>query len=65
MHFQHMPFVNKIVIYVDIQLNLGAWNYVAFLSRLQKLNAYLEGFPPDTEGQETAPLPANEIMVII
>ena len=36
-----------------------------FISRLQELNAYLEEFPPDTEGQETAPLPADEIMSII
>ena len=36
-----------------------------FISRLQELNAYLEEFPPDTEGQETAPLPAGEIMDII
>ena len=27
-----------------------------FISRLQELNAYLEEFPPETEGQETAPL---------
>ena len=37
----------------------------SFISRLQELNAYLEDFPPDTEGQETAPLPADEIMDII
>ena len=37
----------------------------SFISRLQELNAYLEEFPPDTEGQETAPLPADEIMDII
>ena len=29
------------------------------------MNAYLEEFPPDTEGQETTPLPADEIMDII
>ena len=29
------------------------------------MNAYLAQFPPDTEGQETAPLPADEIMDII
>ena len=29
------------------------------------MNTYLEEFPPDTEGQETAPLPADEIMDII
>ena len=29
------------------------------------MNSYLEEFPPDTEGQETAPLPADEIMDII
>ena len=32
----------------------------SFISRLQELNAYLEEFPPDTEGQETEPLPADE-----
>ena len=36
-----------------------------FPSRLQKLNAYLEEFPPDTEGQENAPLSEDEIMDII
>ena len=36
-----------------------------FISRLQELNAYLEDFPPDTEGQETVPLPADQIMEII
>ena len=29
------------------------------------MNAYSEEFLPDTEGQETAPLPADEIMDII
>ena len=29
------------------------------------MNAYLEEFSLDIEGQETAPLPANEIMDII
>ena len=29
------------------------------------MNAYLEEFNPDTEGQVTAPLPADEIMDII
>ena len=37
----------------------------SYISRLQELNAYLEEFLPDTEGQETAPLPAEEIMDII
>ena len=37
----------------------------SFISRLQELNAYLEEFPSDTEGQETAPPPADEIMDII
>ena len=37
----------------------------SFISRLQVLNAYLEEFPPDTEGQETAPLSADETMDII
>ena len=36
-----------------------------FISRLQELNAYLEEFQPDTEGLETAPLLADEIMNII
>ena len=37
----------------------------SFISRLQELNAYLEDFWPDTEGQEIAPLHAGEIMDII
>ena len=37
----------------------------SFTSRLQELNAFLEEFPPDTEGQETVPLSADEIMDII
>ena len=37
----------------------------SFISRLQELNAYLELFPTNTEGQETAPLPADDIMDII
>ena len=37
----------------------------SFISRLQELNAYLEECPPDTDGQETAPLSADEIMDII
>ena len=37
----------------------------SFISRLQELNASLEEFPPDTEGQETAPQPVDEIMDII
>ena len=37
----------------------------SFISRLQELHAYLVEFLPDTEGQETAPLPADEIMDII
>ena len=36
-----------------------------FISRLQELNVFLEEFQPDTEGQETAPLPSDEIMDII
>ena len=37
----------------------------SFISWLQKSNAYLEEFPPDTEGQQTVPLLAGEIMDII
>ena len=37
----------------------------SFISRLQELNTYLEDFSPDTEGQKTAPLPADEIRDII
>ena len=37
----------------------------SFTSRLQESNVYLEEFIPDTEGQETAPLSAYEIMNII
>ena len=33
--------------------------------RLQELNAYLTEYSPETEGQETAPFPADEIMDII
>ena len=36
-----------------------------FIIKLQELNTNLEEFPPDTEGQETVPLPADEIMDII
>ena len=36
-----------------------------FVSRLQELNICLAEFPPDTEGQETAPLPLDKIMDII
>ena len=37
----------------------------SFISRLQELNDYLEEFPPDIEGQKTAPLPTDEVMDII
>ena len=37
----------------------------SFISRLQELNVYLEEFLPGTKGQETTPLPADEIMDII
>ena len=37
----------------------------SFISRLQQLNAYLEEFPPDTQGKESAALPADELMDII
>ena len=37
----------------------------SFISRLQELNAYLEEFLPDTDGQETVPLPADNIINII
>ena len=37
----------------------------SFISTIQELSAYLEEFPPVTEGQETASLPADEIMDII
>ena len=37
----------------------------SFISRLQKLNAYLEEFSPYTDGQETEAPPADEIMDII
>ena len=40
-------------------------NLRSFISRLQQLNAYLEDYLPYTEEQETAPLPADEIMDII
>ena len=34
----------------------------SFISRLVELNANLEEFPPGAEGQETTPLPAEEMM---
>ena len=37
----------------------------SFVSRLQKLNAYLAEFPSDTEGRESAPHPTDEIIDII
>ena len=37
----------------------------SFIMSLQELKAYLEEFPPDIEGKETASLPAEEIMDII
>ena len=37
----------------------------SFISRLQELNAYLEEFPPNIDGQKTARLSADEIMDII
>ena len=37
----------------------------SFISRFQKLNAYLEEFPSNTEGQEIALLPADKVMDII
>ena len=33
----------------------------SFISSLQEVNALVEDFPPDIEGQQTAPLPADEI----
>ena len=38
---------------------------LGFISMLQELNAYLEEFPPDTEGQESEFLPADEITDMI
>ena len=46
-------------------LKPGGTKLHSFISRLQESNAYLEEFPPDIEGQETAPLPVDEIMDII
>ena len=37
----------------------------SFISRLQELHVYLADFPSDPKGQETVPLPADEIMDII
>ena len=51
-----------------LRRNLGkhrGMKLCSFISRLQELNTYLEEFPPDTEGQEIAPLSADEIMDII
>ena len=36
----------------------------SLISEFQELNAYLEEFLPYTEGQETTPLPEDEIMDI-
>ena len=35
-----------------------------FSSKAQEMNGYLAEFLPNTEGQQTAPLPAGEIMDI-
>ena len=37
----------------------------SFISRLQELNAYLEEFPLDTEGQKIAPLLVDQIIDMI
>ena len=37
----------------------------SFNSTLKELNVFLEEFPPNTEGQESAPLPEDETMDII
>ena len=37
----------------------------SFISRLQKLNAYLEDFPLDIDEKETESLPVYDIMDII
>ena len=37
----------------------------SFISRLQELNANLADFLPEMEGQDTIPLPTDEIMDII
>ena len=37
----------------------------SFISRLEELNAFLEEFPPDIEGQETKLISVDEIMDII
>ena len=55
MHFQHMLSANRRRTCVKLR---------SFISKSQVLNAYLKEFPPDTEGQDTAPLPVNEIMDI-
>ena len=65
MHFQHMLF-SKQKRYLGWHLvNSRSMKLRSSISRLQELNAYLEEFPPDTEGQETAPLPADKITDII
>ena len=37
----------------------------SIISRRRDLNAYLSRFSPDAEGQEPAPLPADELVDII
>ena len=62
MHFQHMLSANRKGTYIGKPRSM---KLRSFISRLQELNAYLEDFPPDTEGQETSPLSADEIIDII
>ena len=37
----------------------------SFIIMLEEMNVCLKEFPPDTKGQETAPLPADKIMDIM
>ena len=65
MHFYHMLSANKKRYSFRHIIKPRSMKLYSFISRLQELNAYLEEFPPDTEGQESSPLPANEIVDII
>ena len=65
MHFHHMPFASKRGTYRRHLTKPRSIKLCSCISRLQELIAYLAEFSPDTEGQETVHLPADEIMDII
>ena len=65
MHFQHMPFCEQNRYLHSHLVKSRTIKLCSFVNRLKEENACLEEFPHDTEGQETASLPADEIMGII